>query len=412
MKEKLTLSLLNALATTGSSYEVHDTTVTGLFVRVTAAGHKAYVVRWARGKKKTLGRVGILTLEKARKSAIQYLAEANEHGEPLAVSQQRHDAGMPTLENFLTDVFEPWANAHHRDARNGNRAIRRSFEELLTLPIDKIDAKRIEQLRTRWLAAGTTPATANRNLTRLKGVLTRAVDWGVLQSHPLIKVKRLKVDRRGRVRYLSPEEESAMRAALKSRNATICAERDSANKWRADRRKPLMQDLRSVPFADHLEPLVLLSINTGMRRGEVFNLLWSDIDFKNKIITVEGDTSKSGQTRHIQMNQEAMNILTKWKGQGIGKGHVFPGQDGGRLDNVKKSWAALLKLANIEMFRWHDLRHTFASKLAMASVSLNEIRELLGHSDITMTLRYAHLAPNVKAAAVELISYKVVNEDE
>ena len=158
MKAKLTLSLLNGLATTGAAYEVHDTTVTGLFVRVTAAGHKAYVVRWARGKKKTLGRVGILTLEKARKEAIQYLAEANEHGEPLAVSQKRSDAAMPTLDEFLTDSFEPWSNAHHRDAVNGNRAIRRSFADLLVLRVDEIDAKRIEQMCTGWLAGGLAPA--------------------------------------------------------------------------------------------------------------------------------------------------------------------------------------------------------------------------------------------------------------
>lgn len=403
MKAKLTLSLLNGLTTTGVTYEVHDTTVSGLFVRVTATGHKAYVVRWARGKKKTLGRVGILTLEKARKDAIRYIAEANEHGEPLDVSRERQVDGMPTLDTFLTDHFQPWANSHHRDSVNSVRAIRRSFESLLELPLDQIDPKRIEQLRTTWLAGGSAPATANRNMTRIKGLLSRAVEWGVLESHPLTKVRRLKVDRRGRVRYLTTDEEKSLRTALDTRNAAICAERDSANKWRAERNKVLFSDLKLLAFADHLKPLVIVSINTGMRRGEVFNLTWPDIDLKNKVITVEGDTSKSGQTRHIPMNKEALDTLTKWKEQGDGKGFVFPGRDGNRLDNVKKSWDGLLKLAKIDSFRWHDLRHTFASKLVMAGAPLNTVRELLGHSDLAMTLRYAHLAPDVKAAAVELI---------
>lgn len=381
---------------------MHDTTITGLFVRVTANGHKAYVIRWARGKKKTLGRVGIVTLERARKEAIQYLAEANEHGEPLSVAQGRVDGSMPTLDEFLRNTFEPWAVEHHRDATNGNRAIRHSFEDLLKLPLNSIDTKRVELIRTAWLRAGRAPSTANRNVTRLRGVLSRAVEWGVLQEHPL-KVRKLKVDDRSRVRYLSTDEETALREAMEARSSEMRDARDSANRWRLERQKEPMADLRAVRFADHLEPLVLLSINTGVRRGEAFNLTWADVDLKNKLITVEGDTSKSGQTRHIPLNREALDTLTNWKGQGAGKGFVFPGQNGNRLDNVKKSWVNLLDLAKVERFRWHDLRHTFASKLVMAGVPLNTVRDLMGHSDIKMTLRYAHLAPGTKAAAVELI---------
>ncbi|WP_340137718.1 site-specific integrase [Pseudomonas viridiflava] len=179
--------------------------------------------------------------------------------------------------------------------------------------------------------------------------------------------------------------------------------RHSANKWRLERHKEPLADLRTVRYVDHLEPLVVLSINTGVRRGEAFNLTWADVDLKNKLITVEGDTSKSGQTRHIPLNREALDTLAKWKEQRGSNGYVFPGQHGKRLDNVKKSWSGLLTLAKVERFRWHDLRHTFASKLVMAGVPLNTVRELLGHSDIKMTLRYAHLAPGTKAAAVELI---------
>ncbi|MDT4844350.1 Tyrosine recombinase XerC [compost metagenome] len=404
MKAKLTVALLNGLETTGKTYEVHDTTVTGLFVRVTAAGHKAYVVRWARGKKRTLGRVGILTLDQARKEAIQHLAEAHEHGDPLAVIQGRKGAGMPTLEAFLDEQFEPWALTHHKDGANGVRAIRSSFAELLALRLDEIDAKRIEKLRSTWLEAGLAPATANRNLVRLKGLLSRAVEWGVLEVHPLVKVRRLKVDQRSRVRYLAADEEKRLRAALDDRQENIRAERDSANKWRAERKKELLQDLRAVELVDHLKPLVLLSLNTGLRRGEVFNLTWADVDLKNKLVTVEGEGAKSGQTRHIPLNKEALATLTAWRKQHPRKsGYVFPGQKGERLDNVKKSWDGLLKLAGVEGFRWHDLRHSFASKLVMAGVPLNTVRELLGHSDIAMTLRYAHLAPDSKAAAVELI---------
>ena len=402
MKTKITGKTISRIAPAEKVYRIHDTLQPGLSIRVLPSGHASYMVTWARNKAATLGRVGVITLDQARTDASKYLADAHATGEPKAITEKRIGAAMPTLGEFLTKTFEPWAIEHHRDAKNGNRAIRHSFEELLELPLSGIDTRRVEQIRTTWLRAGRAPSTANRNVTRLRGVLSRAVEWGVLQEHPL-KVRKLKVDDRSRVRYLSTEEEAALREALGARSSEMRDARDSANKWRRERQKEPMNDLRAVRFTDHLEPLVLLSINTGMRRGEAFNLTWADVDLKNKLITVEGDTSKSGQTRHIPLNRESLDTLTKWKEQGAGRGFVFPGQHGNRLDNVKKSWAGLLELAKVERFRWHDLRHTFASKLVMAGVPLNTVRDLMGHSDIKMTLRYAHLAPGTKAAAVELI---------
>ena len=402
MKAKLTPRQLNNLEVTGKEYELHDTTVPGLFVRVTAAGAKSYVVTWARGRKKTLGRVGRMTIKQAQAEARQYLAEAHEHGEPLAVSQGRRSAATPSLGDFLTDSFEPWALAHHRDGKSGCSAIRASFASLLHLRLNELNIKRVEKLRSDWLAGGLKPATVNRNVTRLRGLLSRAVEWGVLADHPLTKLRQLKIDQRGRIRYLLPDEDKRLRTAMEVREEKIRADRDSGNAWRQARNRPLLPDLRMRQFADHLKPLVLIALNTGVRRGELFSLRWSDVDLSHKLMTVEGDGSKSGQTRHIPLNREALATLKEWRKQSHA-GYVFPGKDGGRLDNVNTAWAALLEEASIKAFRWHDLRHTFASRLVMKGVPLNTVRDLLGHSDIKMTLRYAHLAPDVKAQAVELI---------
>ncbi|NQD74173.1 tyrosine-type recombinase/integrase [Pseudomonas sp. CM27] len=404
MKEKLTAKLLAGLQVTGREYEVHDTTITGLFVRVTAAGARSYVVTWARGRKKTLGRVGILTLEQARQEATQYLAEARKHGEPTAVSQGRRGAALPSLRDFITDTYLPWFKAHHRGYEKTAHTLANNFETIMPQRIDAITGRDLEQIRTAWLQSGNKPATVNRKMGSISGVFSRAVEWEIITTHPMAKLKQLKVDSKGVVRYLSADENQQLRKALDDRQDEARADRESANTWRTARGRKLLPSLAGRVFTDHLKPMVLVALNTGIRRGELFNLEWPRVNFATKTLTIIGDTAKTNETRHIPLNKEALETLQVWQRERRKKsGFVFPSSDGGRLEDVKSAWLGLLERAGITGFRWHDMRHDFASRLVMAGVPLNTVRDLLGHSDIKMTLRYAHLAPDSKAAAVELI---------
>lgn len=143
--------------------------------------------------------------------------------------------------------------------------------------------------------------------------------------------------------------------------------------------------------------MTLLVMNTGLRRGEVFELTGKDVDLQGRNLTVRAAYAKASKARHIPLNDEAMSVLRVWA---QGEGLVFPGKDGQPMTDVKKSWASLMDSAQIEDFRFHDLRHHFASKLVMVGVDINTVRELIGHADIKMTLRYSHLAPEHKAEAV------------
>ncbi len=149
-------------------------------------------------------------------------------------------------------------------------------------------------------------------------------------------------------------------------------------------------------YVDHLTPVVLTAMNTGMRRGELLSMTWADINWEAKMLTIRAESAKSGRQRHIPLNVEAMEVLQRWAGQAGERraGKVFD------VTDIKKGWGKLIANARIEEFRFHDLRHHFASRLVRAGVDLNTVRELLGHADITMTLRYAHLAPDTLAAAV------------
>jgi integrase len=262
----------------------------------------------------------------------------------------------------------------------------------------------IERWRAGEVERGLSNQTINRDISSIKACFNRAVDWGIIPFSPLAKVKKSRVDDCLKVRYLSEAEERALREAIDAREERRRAERDSANGWRDERGYVQLPSLRSVVFTDHVKPLILLSINTGCRRGELFDLTWTNVDMERRILTVTGATAKSRRTRHIPLNREATSVLTNWRAQCEDhSGLVFVNDAGVRFDRVNFSWRRLLKDASITDFRWHDMRHHFASRLAMGGVDLNTIRELLGHSDYTMTLRYAHLAPEFKMKAVEVL---------
>ena len=403
MKAKITQKLINSLEPQAKHYRVFDTDQPGLFIRVQPTGHMSYMVSWARNRERSLGRVGTLTLAQARTDAARYLADAHEHGEPLVVTRGRRGSAIPTLREFIDDTYLDWFKAHNKGYAKTLHTLDNNFGPIMGQRLDTITGRDLEQLRTTWLSAGNKASTVNRKMGTIGGAFSRAVDWDYLPSSPLDKIKPLKVDTKGQVRYLSKEEAKNLRNALEVREHRACLERDNANQWRKDRGKVLFPDLKKLTFSDHLKPMVVVSLNTGMRRGELFSLNWASVNFDSKTITVGGDTAKTSETRHIPMNAETLNTLKAWKDQSGESAFVFPGLEGGRMEDVKSAWLKLLREACITGFRWHDMRHDFASRLVMAGVPLNTVRDLLGHTDIKMTLRYAHLAPDVKAAAVELI---------
>jgi integrase len=396
MKATINNSLLTRIKPQAKYYDIWDDKLGGFHLRVNPTGKMVYRCAYIRGKVATIGKAEMLTPAQARDLAKQVLGDAAVGIYPDDTRHQK--VASATLRAYLEGEYHQWRLLNRKDAKSDLERLKINFiNNFGNYPLSEISPLLIEKWRSKRLSNGIKPSTVNRDINILRSALSKAIDWGLIKSNPLSTFKPLKTDKSAKVRYLDKEEVLQLRRVLNERESKLIEERNSGNGWRRDRGR---QELSSDP-ADYMKPLILLSMNTGLRRGEILSLTWGDIDFTNAIITVTGDIAKSGKTRHIPLNAEALAILQQWhKRTRIYQELVFPGKNGKKLKSVKRAWAGILGLAKIKNFRWHDLRHHFASKLVMASVDLNTVRELLGHADMAMTLRYAHLAPEHKANAV------------
>jgi len=372
-------------------FEISDTRLPGFTLRVQPSGIRSYYARLGRNRRLALGKVGELSPEKARERCQRVLGNVA-HGRPPQLGLD--DSGSLTLGQFILETYSCWARANRpQTATNTLEKLQRHFGSWYSDPLCSITPDRIEMWKQRRLRAGRTANTVLRDLFTLSSVLTRAVKFGVLPENPIRRVDRPKIDRRAKVRFFFFVEETRLRSALQARDCAMAKARLSANARRRARRQDQLPDL--LHFGDHLTAAVLLSMNTGLRRGELLQLRWSCVDLTHQVLTVDGTTSKTRRTRHVPLNSEAMSVLTCWRAQSGGIDRVFEIDTG-----LKTAWSHLLKRAQITGFRWHDLRHHFASRLVQRGVPLNTVRDLLGHSSIAMTLRYAHLAPDQRREAV------------
>jgi integrase len=405
LAKRLTPAIVDAAKPGEVAYRIWDSMVPQLHLRVLPTGIKVWFVRWKTDTNKTLGRWPGVTIESARTKAKAVLIETDVHGAPLTVIEANKPpaAKATTFGEYIRDHYAPWAVAHQKAGQATVDAIAATFGDLYDRNLNEIGALDVEGIKAKRLKAGRKPATVNRDLDRIRGALSRAVDWGMLTEHPLRTVKRAKGSDNSRVRYLSKSEEKRLREALEVREAVRRADRASGNQWRVERGQELLPTWPLTGYTDHLMPLVLLALNTGLRRGELFSLDWGNVNLAGKILTVTAGNAKSRKARHVPLNTEALTVLKRWRKQCAGEGLVVPGAAGERLTNINKSWDGLVEAAKLTDFRFHDLRHDFASKLVMAGVDLNTVRELLGHADIAMTLRYSHLAPEKLAAAVAML---------
>lgn len=211
------------------------------------------------------------------------------------------------------------------------------------------------------------PATINRDIANFKHLLSKAVEWGVLTENIGMKVKLLKVQNQS-LRYLSgPELESLLGAASR-----------------------------------YLKSLIILAVNTGLRKSELLRLKWTDINFRTGYIELLDQ--KNGEMSYIPMNKGVKETLRKIPRR-LDSPYIFSKKNGQPPVDIKYHFYKGLKQSGIPHCNFHSLRHTFASHLCMSGVDLPTIRELMRHKSYAMTLRYAHLSNQHTQKAVDTLSF-------
>ena len=265
--------------------------------------------------------------------------------------------------------------------------------------------------------------TVNRNVNAFRGMIHWAYRVGLIPEYKLHGYENLKESARNGVgrRCLSNEEIKRLMSALDKREGDKREKMDNyeksyTRKYRLQNRLPVIdKDCPPIGegYVNFVYPMVCLALHTGARKGSLIGLKWRDIDLEKRVIVFQGEMSKSGQSILSPINSFLHEVISKWKRQNeitdapmdLEKYVLYPCQD--PYQPISKSaptcWKNLLEDAEITNFRWHDLRHTFASTLANSNVPLPTLQALMGHANIRTTSLYLHATDEQKKSAVDLL---------
>jgi len=282
------------------------------------------------------------------------------------------------FEKFTDRYYETYSKTNKKSYERDETSIKilkrffsgKTLQQINAWLVERYKSQRQKEL-TRY-GRHPSKATINRELACLKHMFTKAVEWGLVSSNPVKKVK-LFPEKPNKLRVLSNDE---------------------------------FEKLYNVS-SDFLKPILVIAINTGLRRSEILNLRWEDINFKEGFIYISD--SKNNDSRVIPINQTLRERLELLKNKSTGDYLFSYGDSAEPVKSIKKGFWAALRRSGIDHCRFHDLRHTFASRLVMSGVDIVTVKELMGHKDIKMTMRYSHPTPEHKKQAVERLNFETMD---
>lgn len=374
---KLTKRFIESIAPDSKKMVKHwDSEIKGFGVIVLPSGRRTYCVQYrnaTRTKKMVkVGTHGQITTEEARSLAKKYLSEVTHGYDPAKI--RKDNRNLPTM----NDLAHDYILNHGEKKRPKSLSEDQKLLKNIILPslgkeqVVNVSRQDIESLHRKHKQ---TPYQANRVLALLSKMFSLALGWGWRENNPVKGVERYPEVRRDH--WLKEEELQIL--------------------WK-------VLDQHSNQLAACVFKLLIL---TGARKGEVLHATWDQFDLEKGIWTKPSLLTKQKKKEHLPLSIEALEVLKDMKTQ-ASSSFLFPGRRQGKsIQEIKRAWDKIRKKAGFPDLRIHDLRHTHASHLVSSGLSLSIVGKLLGHTQVSTTQRYAHLADEPLRQAVELFGRKV-----
>lgn len=312
-------------------------------------------------------------------NAVKYRLAQRQNG---VIAEEERNIPLRKLKEIFVNYAKVNKNSYNRDVYTLNIIL--SYFGTNSI-VQHITPQKIEKfkeyLKTERKVKN---STVNRYLMILSKMFSLGIDNNIISKNPVTKTAKLREDNH-KIRYLTKDEEKRLFAEIEKSYEVLD---------RNTHKKKLVQ-----PYL-FLKPIVIMALQTGMRKGEILNLEWANIDFNSDFIELL--KTKSGKSRKIPISSVLKNTLNSIEKTST---YVFvnPKTNKPYVD-IKKSFHKVLQKANIENFRFHDLRHTVATRLVEKGIDLIVVQDILGHSKVSTTQRYAHPVPERKQQAMEMLS--------
>ncbi len=302
------------------------------------------------------------------------------HGAVQGVFNVEHNIKPATnplcFPEYAIQYLERYAKINKRSWKTDRSYIKSMEEHFGNVYLAEISSFQIEGYKAERLKNGIKPSTINRCLAILRKMLNLAVEWGYLPENQKPKFRLFSEKDNRKERILTWDEETRLFQAS----------------------------------APHLRTILAVALHAGMRLGEILGLTWTQVDFKKGLIHVE--RTKSGLSRLVPINSSLYGVLAAARGQNDSPLVFLNVKTQRPLGSVKTAFLAACRRAGITGLRFHDLRHTFASRLIESGADIITVKELLGHSSVKITERYTHSQSEQKRSAVALLATKTANKGD